>query len=210
MCVANKIDESAPTRQSLLHRLKNWEDQESWRHFFETYWRLIYNAAIRAGLTDAEAQDVVQDTVVSVAKAMPTFEYNQEKRSFKGWLLQLTSWRIEDQFRKRARALPLDRGSQTSTGTAMIDRLPDPAGAPLEAIWDDEWENHLIVAALERVKNKVDARQYQLFELCAVSKWPASKVAQALKVSPARVYLARHRIGRLVKKEVAQLRTKML
>jgi RNA polymerase sigma factor (sigma-70 family) len=207
----NDIDEKAPTRQSLLVRLKDWEDHESWKSFFETYWRLIYNAATRAGLSDAEAQDVVQETVLSVAKAMPNFEYKQAKQSFKGWLLQLTNWRIDDQFRKRARGSPVSSpGTHTSTRTATIDRVADPAGPPMEAIWEEEWEKHLIDTAMERVKNKVDARQYQLFELCVVSQWSTAEVARALKVSPARVYLARHRIGRLVKKELAALQSKTL
>ena len=51
-------DDSLPTRKSLLTRLKDWDDQESWRDFYNTYWKLIYNVARKAGLTDAEAQDV--------------------------------------------------------------------------------------------------------------------------------------------------------
>src|SRR5437773_1397624 len=90
----NDVDELIPTRQSLLSRLKDWNDQESWRDFFETYSWLIYKTAIRAGLTEAEAQDVVQETVLSVSKSMPGFEYDASKGSFKSWLLQLTRWRI--------------------------------------------------------------------------------------------------------------------
>ena len=55
------------TRASLLVRLKDREDQASWQEFFDTYWRLIYSVATKAGLNDAEAQDVVQETVISVA-----------------------------------------------------------------------------------------------------------------------------------------------
>src|SRR5256885_17130220 len=77
-----------PTRQSLLSRLKDLGDQQSWRDFFDTYWKLIYSAALQAGLTDAEAQDVVQDTVLSVAKKMPDFTYDPAVGSFKRWLLQ--------------------------------------------------------------------------------------------------------------------------
>src|SRR5258706_14947787 len=88
------INELIPTRQSLLSRLKDWKDEESWRVFFDTYWKLIYGAAMKAGLSDAEAQDVVQETVISVLKSMPGFEYNTEKGSFKSWLLRLTNWRI--------------------------------------------------------------------------------------------------------------------
>src|ERR1019366_8176972 len=116
-----------PTRQSLLSRLKDWGDQESWKDFFETYWRLIYQAAIKSGLTDAEAQDVVQETVISVLKNMSTFEYDADKGSFKIWLLRLTGWRIVDQFRKRQRRLSVQEEDRTSTETEVMDRVVDPA-----------------------------------------------------------------------------------
>ena len=60
--------DSIPTRHSLLNRLKDWRDEASWREFFELYWELIYNVARKAGLNDAEAQKVVQETVIAVAK----------------------------------------------------------------------------------------------------------------------------------------------
>src|SRR5262245_26498265 len=97
------------TRASLLERLKNWEDKESWREFFAIYWRLIYSTATKAGLSDAEAQDVVQETIITVAKKMPGFKYDPAIGSFKSWLLHTTRWKITDQFRKRGREnIPLD------------------------------------------------------------------------------------------------------
>src|SRR5438876_10723498 len=95
---ANKL---IPTRASLLARLKDWQDQSSWREFFDIYWKLIYGVARKAGLNDAEAQDVVQETMASVAKHMPTFKYDPAVGSFKAWLLKMTRWRITDQLRKR-------------------------------------------------------------------------------------------------------------
>ena len=80
----NDDDELIPTRQSLLSRLKDRQDNESWKVFFDTYWKLIYGAALRAGLREAEAQDAVQETVISVMNSMPDFKYNAEVGSFKG------------------------------------------------------------------------------------------------------------------------------
>src|SRR5437762_12030635 len=94
-------NELIPTRATLLQRLKNWQDQSSWQDFFDTYWKLIYGIARKAGLTEAEAQDVVQETMASVAKHMPTFNYNLAIGSFKAWLLNMTHWRIIGQLRKR-------------------------------------------------------------------------------------------------------------
>jgi RNA polymerase sigma-70 factor (ECF subfamily) len=206
----NADDELLPTRQSLLSRLRDWNDQESWKAFFDAYWRLIYNAAIKAGLTDSEAQDAVQETLISVMKKMPDFHYDAKKGSFKGWLLNLTRWRIADQFRKRQRGVEHQRrNSHTSEETATVERIPGPDGAELEAVWDEEWERNLVVTAIERVKKKVDPKQYQVFDLYVLKKWTVSKVAATLRINPGLVYLTKHRINRLIKKEITYLRTKM-
>ncbi len=63
-------EEFIPTRLSLLSRLKRWDHQESWRDFFDTYWKFLYSVAIKAGLSDEDARDVVQETVVAVAKGL--------------------------------------------------------------------------------------------------------------------------------------------
>jgi RNA polymerase sigma-70 factor (ECF subfamily) len=186
-----------PTRATLLSRLKNWSDQESWNTFFETYWRLIYSAAIKAGLSKEDAEDVVQETVIAVCRSMPDFKY--EAGSFKGWLLQLTRWRIGDQLRKRGPEEPL-------SGT----ELPEWQVPALDAIWDEEWDRNLINAALERLKRRVSPRQFQIFDLHVLQKVPVAKVRSALHVTSGAVYLAKHRLCGLLKKEMARLEKHVL
>src|ERR1700722_16331892 len=111
--MAKTVAELTATRTTLLQRLKNWEDQSSWQEFFDVYWKLIYSAALNAGLNEAEAQDVVQETMISVAKHMPTFQYDRALGSFKAWLLNLTRWRITDQLRKRGRLAAFDPPDDT-------------------------------------------------------------------------------------------------
>jgi RNA polymerase sigma-70 factor (ECF subfamily) len=199
-----------PTRRSLLERLRDWDDQESWRTFFETYWRLIHAVAIRAGLTDAEAQEVVQETVILVAKKMPGFQYDPARGSFRSWLLHTTQWRIADQFRKRRRQPPpAPDPTDRSSRTARIEQIPDPAGPALQAVWDEEWERSVFAAALARVKHQASPKQYQIFDLYVLKEWPAHKVAQALGVSRGQIYVAKHRVARLLKKEVRSLQTQL-
>lgn len=197
-----------PTRSSLLSRLRNWNDQEAWKVFFDTYWKLIYNAAVRAGLTEAEAQDVVQETVIAVSKNIPEFVYDPAKGSFKTWLMRQTTWRIVGQLRKRLPVAGSHRNPETSSGTTALERVPDPATQTLEALWDEEWEKNLLEAALRRVKAKVDAKHYQVFDLCVRRNWPAARVAKDLRMNRARVYLTKHRVGNLLKKELIYLKTK--
>ena len=193
-------DVFAATRHCLVVRLVNWEDQRNWQDFFETYWRLIYGVARKSGLSDAEAQDVVQETVITVAKNIS--KYERSAGSFKSWLLHTTRWRIADQFRKRSPAdCPAQFCEESDRATAPIDRVPD--GFDLQAAWDEEWQSNVLAAALERVKRKVDPKRYQIFDCSVVKQWPAAKVAAELQVSIAQVYLVKHRVSALVKKEVA-------
>jgi RNA polymerase sigma factor (sigma-70 family) len=201
----NKIDDLIPTRRTLLSRLKDWDDRENWQLFFDTYWRLIYRAATKGGLTDAEAQDVVQETVISVMKRIHTFKYDPRKGSFKAWLLIMTRWQIVALLRKRD---PIPASEKTSAeASSEVDAL-DCVMPELEASWDREWEANLLEAATERVKHTTDPKQYQIFDLIVFRKWPVSKVARFLRTNRARVYLAKHRVGQQIKKEIARLQTK--
>ena len=121
-------DDSLVTRASLLGRLKNWDDAKSWEEFTQTYSRLIRAVALKAGLTESEAKDVEQETLLCVAKTIHEFESNPARGTFKSWLLNLTRWRIADQFRRRgsdpAASSPPSDGSSTRTPT--VERIPGP------------------------------------------------------------------------------------
>jgi RNA polymerase sigma-70 factor (ECF subfamily) len=87
----------------------------------------------------------------------------------------------------------------------MIERIPDPALPEFGAEWDAAWEKNLLTKALERVRCRIEERQFQVFDLSFVKGWPPLDVAQALGISVARVYLTKHRVSALLKKEVRRL-----
>ena len=221
-------DDTIATRASLLDRLKDHADDASWQEFFDTYWRLIYSVARRAGLNDAEAQEVVQETVISVARKVGGFRYDPRVCSFKTWMLRVTRWRILDRIRRREREAaglgrrihlsqraPAAGGSgpspdDTSDQTATLDQLPDPEGVNLEEVWDVEWRQTLFHAALEAIRTRVQPQQFQMFHLVAIKRLPVTKVARMLGVSMASVYLAKHRIAARLKREVRSLETNLV
>jgi RNA polymerase sigma factor (sigma-70 family) len=204
--VTSQSEEFIPTRYSLLSRLQNWDDQQSWKDFFDTYWRLIYSIALKSGLTAAEAEDVVQETIICVAKDINKFKRDRALGSFKGWLRNLTRWRIADQLRKRKPNASEEAASPHADATSVdLAEIPDPADDSLESLWEAEWQSNLMEAALERVRRRVREEHYQIFDLNVVRQWPAKKVASILEVNIAQVYLAKHRILALLKKEVRTL-----
>jgi RNA polymerase sigma factor (sigma-70 family) len=196
------------TRRSLLARLKDWDDSEGWREFFDRYGKLIYGFAIKAGLSNAEAQDVVQETLLAVAKQMPGFHYDPAKGSFRRWLFNQARWRIADEFRRRRRANWVQAVSDdASTGTGEMERVPDASEEKLAAAWEAEWRENQLARALERAKAKVSERQFQMFQLFAVQGWSMAEIIRTLKVNRAQVYMAKMRVSRLLKAEMAVLDT---
>lgn len=200
-------DDSIATRTTLLERLKDWRDNPSWQEFFDTYWKLIYGFAIRSGLNEAEAQDVVQETLLSVAKHIPTFKYDRNIGSFKHWLLNMTRWRISDQVRKRKNLVAeADQEQRTETQTGRVNKVPDPASMDLDALWETEWEKNLLEAAVTKVKRQLDPEKYQIFDLLVNKEWPPQKVADTFGMSVNQVYISKHRITELIKEEVERLK----
>jgi len=203
-------DSLLPTRQSLLSRLRDWRDEDGWREFFDTYWRLIYRVARQAGLDDSKAQDVVQNTFIYLSRKMPGFHYDPARGSFKSWLRVVTRSRI-GAFRRRERTGQLwtrePAGSEDhGDGPDPLDAIPDPSADALDEIWQREWEKNLINTALRRIRAKVSSQQLLIFRLATLNELPLTQVARKLGVSLPRVYLARHRVGKLFKTEVEQLR----
>ena len=197
----------ARTRKSLIARLENWDDQRTWDEFYQTYWRLIYSVGLKAGLRSDEAFDVVQETILSIAKQSKKRLYDPERGSFKTWLMNMTRWRINDQFRKRKKDTAMAGGEwDNDRKTDVIDRFEDPKGDLLERMWDVEWKKNLVDAALARVKAQVSPKQYQIFDYYVVKQWEAKKVQAHLGVSMAQVYLAKHRVGAVLKRELAKLK----
>lgn len=196
------------THRSLIDQLGDWNDGKRWQQFFDSYWKLIHRAARKAGLTESEAQEVVQETLITVAKKIDRLKYDPKLGSFKGWLLNITRWRIADQFRRRKKAGEQNarhpRGDESRL-TNTIEGIADPAGFDLDAAWEEEWRANLREAATARVKKKVSAKQYQIFDCYVLKQWPVQKVAKELRVSVTQVYLAKHRLGALLKKEAARL-----
>jgi RNA polymerase sigma factor (sigma-70 family) len=194
------------TRSSLIQRLKATINGESWEEFFNTYWELIFHVARRAGLSEADSQDIVQETIVKVHKSLDGFQYNRSQGSFKGWLRAVTRSRLAEHFKKlQKRPLlhePLDEGEDP------LANVLDPDGPALERIWAEEWNRHLIQTALASVKRQVSPKQYQIFKCHCIDEWTVKEVCRSLNVNAAQVYMAKQRIGKLFKEELERAREK--
>jgi RNA polymerase sigma-70 factor (ECF subfamily) len=204
-------DEPLPTRASLINAIKDPDDHTSWEDFHRTYHGLLIGVARGSGLNEQEAEEALQDTLVAVAQKMPEFQYVPGKDSFKGWLLQLARWKIANQFRKRAgeakRASPSEDDLTQVTAGGSISRNPvhgpDPS-ASFDAIWESQWQQLRLSEALARVKRQVNPAHYAIYHLHVLEERPAGEVSRTFGVSLAQIYLAKHRVGAALRKELRE------
>jgi RNA polymerase sigma-70 factor (ECF subfamily) len=203
-------DDPLPTRWSLIARLKDLNDQQSWREFFDSYWKLIYRVALKAGLPHSEAEDVVQETVMSVCKHMPAFQADPAHGSFKSWLLQMTRWRIIDHIRARSREPQVQyRSEQETRSTRVEDRVADPQGNALDQIWEDSWRRHILEVGLDKVRRQSSSKHFQIFYLSAIKETPPAQIARTAGVSVDQVYLVKHRLTKLLEEAVKEAETRL-
>ena len=188
------------TRTTLVVGLKNLEDQRIWNRFFDSYWKLIYNAAIQAGLKDADAQEVVQETVISVTKNIKDFEYDRSKGSFKGWLMKTTKWKIMDQFRKIQKKNTRECSGSSEFLENLSNELPE-----VEKYWENNWQQELLESALVKVKEQVKPIYYQVYDMLIRKEMKPKEVSSALGIKTDQVYLAKHRVAEVLKQIVGEM-----
>ncbi len=192
-----------PTRSALLVQVKDLDDTHAWAEFCEMYGGLIRRLALKQGLTEDEADDVMQKVFVGVSRNIGDFQYDRTKCSFKHWLSQMVQWRIRDRLRER---LPIEEPHRDEDSTEGCEDDGTESVIPeLEAVWDAEWHRNLIEVASDRVRKQVSPKQFQIYYLHILNELPVADVVRRLHVSPAQVYLARLRVGRVFRRVVQTL-----
>ena len=196
--------DSMATSRSMLGRLIDAEDHATWDTFYLRYRTLVFGFAIKLSLTHEEAEEVCQDIFSEVANSIEDFYKTRGRGSFRRWLFQKTEWRVKDKFRRRQKhVVGIDQFASEDTETSMADRLP--AAPELEELWESEWIQRRVEAAVQELSKKVPAKQFQAFELHALQEWPVNRVSRAMGMNPATVYVNTHRMRKLLKQELARI-----
>ena len=157
------------------------------------------------GLNESDAEDVAQQTLVAVWKGLPKFRYEPKRAAFKTWLIDILKCRIVDLRRKQGRR-PTVALAEEGTGTAPLARVPDPASLAPDTRWDAEWEANLVRAARERVWKRLSQRERQIYEYYELRERHVGETAKELGITSARVYVARYRVEKELRKEIEHLR----
>jgi RNA polymerase sigma-70 factor (ECF subfamily) len=190
------------TRVTLLARLReNPSDERTWAEFVDWYGPVIYTWCRRWKLQEADARDVTQDVLVRLAAKLPGFVYDQSG-SFRSWLKTLTHHAWSD-FLKGNRAA--GRGSGDSRVQAQLEMIEarDDLCTHLEQAFDQE----LLSAAVERVRQRVAPQTWEAFRLTALQGLSGADAAARIRMQVGQVYVAKRRVRQLLHEELRLLET---
>ena len=178
------------TRQTLLLKIRDADDSRSWSEFVEIYTPLLYNYFMARGLNDADAADLGQEVMRSVAKAIARFDYDPEKGTFRSWLYTIARNHLNNFFNKRARQ-PL--GSGRTTLLNVVNQIEDE-DANMEAHWELEHRQRMFEWAAEQIRGNYETHSWEAFERIALRQEDAATVAESLNMKLGAVYVAKSRI----------------
>lgn len=198
---SNDLISAYQTRSSLLLRLKEQGDEETWREFHSIYGRMIFGYAVQRGLSHAEAEDVVQNVCVKLFRHILSFNYSSDLGMFRGWLKTVTNNAVFDYVRRRERRAGLFEGYRDHAKILHEERQ-----AADDDVWRVEWEKAILETALQRVYGRINENSRQAFHLFAVENLPADEVAEKIGMEANAVYACKHRVLKLVREEVELLR----
>ena len=183
------------TRQSLIVRISDSGDDESWAEFVRIYGPFIYAIGRRRGLQDADACDLVQDVMREVARSIPGYE--PSKGRFRSWLGVITrrmTMRILDNHRQPA------LGTGGSTNIALLSGLSSDEA---EADWEQAHRQQVFRWAAERVRRDFNEATWRAFWLTAVEGVPAQEAAEACGMTVSAVYMSKSRVTSRIRERVA-------
>jgi RNA polymerase sigma-70 factor (ECF subfamily) len=195
----NEDASSLHTRPSLLVRIRDPQDAESWRSFVELYTSPVLRYCRLRGLQDADAADVTQEVMAQVARAMRSFRYAPERGRFRDWLGTITRRKVNRHLTKR------NLGTTGGGGKYRPEAMLNPRVIEADPDWSAEFNAQILRAALERVRPLFGPVTWSAFAGVWMEDRTAAETASALGISLESVYVAKSKVLKRLEEEVLAL-----
>ena len=181
------------TKASLILRLPSADDADAWQEFVSIYEPFVYRFARRGGLQDADARELVQNVLLSVARAVGRWRPDRQRGRFRTWLFRIARNQLLDVLAKQRRSIVACGGSGLFDH-ALISG--DDQNMRLEH------RRELFRWAAERVKITVNQATWNAFWMTAIQEQTVEVVASELGLTTGAVYIARSRVLARLRNEV--------
>ena len=189
------------TRSSVLKAVTDTENEAAWNRLFDLYAGFVFSIARSKGLSDADADDIVQTVFADLARNLPTFKYDRAKGRFRSYLSGLVHWRVNDRLRSGKRDAELK--------CAFCEEAKSAASAEDEDFEEREWQQAALEEALRRIKPEVRPEHYAAFVASAVEGQDTETVMRLHGLTSDNLYQIRKRLTARLRAAVAQVLAEM-
>jgi RNA polymerase sigma factor (sigma-70 family) len=155
---AEKNKDIYKTRETLLERIKNKQDDASWEDFVFYYRKFIYFICRKMSLNHHDSEEIVQKVLMISWEKLPEFVYN-EKKNFRGWLCQLTKNCVKDFYRVVNRHNTKIEKAAEADSANVLRALPD-----IEQIAEEEWTTYIASMAMLNIRDKFSDKVFDIFD----------------------------------------------
>jgi RNA polymerase sigma-70 factor (ECF subfamily) len=186
------------TRPSLLVRVRDPQDAESWETFVNIYGPLVYRYCRVRGLQDADASDVCQEVLTRIVRSIRTFVYQPERGRFRDWMGRVARNEIARFQRRQGRA---PRGTGSDEAADMLDETTGEA----DGEWTAQFNAQVLSVSLERIRPQFEPATWRAFERVWHDQQPALETARELGMPIDSVYAAKSRVLKRLREEILML-----
>lgn len=191
------MPELPETRLSLLVRVQDPRNSDAWGEFLDIYEPMIYRVARRRGLQDADARDVTQEVLASVANALSEWKA-EGPGTFRGWLYRIARNRAINVLVRQSR-------HPRATGDSHVRHmLEDQSGDAADQLIEEEYRRQLFRQAAGVIRCEFTESTWLAFWRTSVEGRPVRSVASELGMSVGAVYTARSRVLARLKSTVEE------
>jgi RNA polymerase sigma factor (sigma-70 family) len=198
-----KTSSFPPTNEHLLRRMRDPGEHTAWKDFYDLYWRVILSYARSRGLGDREAAEVLQETMLVLMQAMPTFEYDPSRGRFRSFLLNIVHRKVQEHKHRQLREAAMLEGQ-------TVPDLPDESATGarrIEAEEDAALENAICEEALIRTRKRVEPDNFTAFRLLSGEGRPIEEVSKEMAKTANALYQIQHRCRKIYSEELESLRS---
>ncbi|HQU44233.1 MAG TPA: sigma-70 family RNA polymerase sigma factor [Pirellulales bacterium] len=180
------------TSISLLRRLQHAGTDQDWRRFVGLYTPLLFHWVRQTGLRPPDDADLVQDVFALLVEKLPLFDYDA-KQSFRGWLQTVVRNKVRDRLRRKS----LPQEYNPAELAKAVDAMGEPDGG------EREHQMFLAATALRIMRSEFHETTWKACWEFVVGGRPAAEIAAELGISENGVYVAKCRVMRRLRKELA-------
>ncbi|MEM9479113.1 MAG: sigma-70 family RNA polymerase sigma factor [Verrucomicrobiota bacterium] len=186
------------TRLTLLEKIRDPDDKQAWEEFVRIYTPVVFSFSKSKGLNQADAEDMTQEVMKNVSRAIGDFEYRAGQAKFRSWLFQITRNRISTFYQKKKSK------NRELEGTTIMELAQAQNASDEESRWDEDYRLQVFRWAASEIEKEFSPRIWKAFWQCAVEQRDPVEVGEELEMSRAAVYMAKSRCLKRLREKVEQ------